>query len=262
MVNETTLHQAWGAIRVTLRDAFTFYDIKEIAGLAGIDVTRLASLVQRPSGGASKGQLITALDSAVFQLDHTTKFRILTRITEEIVARRPDQIQHLDNSLERLGWQFMDGRLIPVELFDLAELEELPAEARSDLVKAVDRFRSGDLDGALTAACAAVDSAADAVYAEKDLISQPSDGFQARCMSALKAKGTIAALTHELSGLGWKVGESNRLAKNLHRALNHAAYVMQTLRSRMSDVHGSKRALKPLVFDSLKWAALIVRMLK
>lgn len=52
------------------------------------------------------------------------------------------------------------------------------------------------------------------------------------------------------------------LAHNLRGALNQGAYVMQTLRSRMGDVHGSKPVLKPLVFDSLKWAALLVRVMK
>ncbi len=262
MVEETTLNQAWGAIRVALRDAFTFYDIKDIVGLSGIDVTHLGSLVQRAGAGASKGQLITALDGEVCQLDHTNKSRILTRVAEEIVARRPDQSQHLNDSLEQLGWQFVDGRLVPIELFDVAELAEIPEESRNDLVKAVSRLRASDLDGALTAACAAVDSAAAAVYAEQALVFQPGNGFQARCMSAIKAKGTLPALTHELNVLGWEDSESKKLAKNLHRALNHGAYVMQTLRSRMSDVHGSKQVLKPLVFDSLKWAALILRMLK
>ena len=31
MVEETTLNQAWGALRSALPDAFTFYEIKEIA---------------------------------------------------------------------------------------------------------------------------------------------------------------------------------------------------------------------------------------
>ena len=120
MVEQTTLNQAWGALRVVLRDAFTFYEIKEIAGLAGIDVTRLAPLVQRAGGGASKGQLITALDAEVRQLNPSAKSRVLTHIAEEIVRQRPDQAECLDEYLERLGWQFEDGTLILIELFDVA----------------------------------------------------------------------------------------------------------------------------------------------
>jgi hypothetical protein len=36
---------------------------------------------------------------------------------------------------------------------------------------------------------------------------------------------------------------------------------MQTLRANMSDVHGTKPVLKPLVFDSIKWAEILVRVL-
>lgn len=36
---------------------------------------------------------------------------------------------------------------------------------------------------------------------------------------------------------------------------------MQTLRSKMGDVHGTKPILKPLLFDSLKWAGILVRTL-
>ena len=262
MVEETTLNQAWGAVRSVLRDAFTFYDIKEIVGLAGIDVTHLAPLVQRAGGGASKGQLITALDGEIGKLDHATKPRVLAHIAEAVVTRQPRQKERLDEYLDRLGWQLVDGKLIPIELFDVSELTELPDAARTDLVKAAARLRDGDLDGALAAACAAVDSATNAIYAEHGLQSQSSDGFQARCGTALKKRGTISRLAGELNALGWGEADVAILAKNLRGALTQGAYVMQALRSKMSDIHGSKRVLKPLVFDSLKWAALIVRMLK
>jgi hypothetical protein len=37
---------------------------------------------------------------------------------------------------------------------------------------------------------------------------------------------------------------------------------MQSLRSRMSDAHGSKPALEAVVFDSLKWATIIASQLR
>ena len=202
------------------------------------------------------------MDGQVRILDQHAKSRVLTRIAEEIVRRRPDQQDPLDEYLERLGWQFVDGTLIPIDVFDVADLAELPGDARADLVKAATRLRDGDLDGALTSACAAVDSVTDSVYATHGLKSQSSDGFQARCSTAIKAKRVITELTAELNALGWNQADAEKLAQNLRGALNHGAYVMQTLRSRMGDVHGSKPVLKPLVFDSLKWAALLVRVMK
>ena len=245
-----------------LKDAFSFCEIKDVVGLAGIDVTRLARLEQKAGGGASKGQLMTALDREIAQLDHAEKSRVLNHLAEEVVRQRPYQSESLYDYLERLGWQFSDGKLVPIDVFDIAELADLPDVSKTDLLKAAARLRDGDLSGALAAACAAVDSATNAVYAEHGLGSPSNDGFQTRCANALKAKRTISGLTGELSALGWKEADADKLSKNLLGALNQGAYVMQTLRSRMSDVHGSKRVLNPLVFDSLKWATLIVRMLK
>ena len=262
MADQTTLNQAWGALRVVLKDAFTFYEIKDLAGLAGIDVTRFSSLVQRPGGGASKGQLITALDSVIGRLDSSMKSKVLNCFAEEVVRQRPTHASLLYEYLERLGWQFEEDRLIPIELFDVTELAELPEAARTDMTKAAARLRDGDLGGALAAACAAVDSATNAVYAERGLVAQSSDGFQARCAAALKARDTYKQIAGELISLGWEEAEATTLVNNLRGALNQGAFVMQFLRSKMSDVHGSQSVLEPLVFDSLKWAALLVRMLK
>ena len=97
-------------------DSFTFHQIKQIAGLAGLDVTRSSHLEQRHGGGASKGQLITALDGEVAKLDQTRKSQVLSRIAEEILSRRSEEGEWLDTYLRRLGWQFVDSRPILVEL--------------------------------------------------------------------------------------------------------------------------------------------------
>ena len=262
MTQEATLNQAWNALRVVLRETFSFYDIKDIVALAGVDATRLARLEQRAGGGASKGQLITALDGEIGKFSAEQKSLVLSRIAGEIIERAPDQNQLLQGYLERLGWQFVDGSLIQIELFDVTELAELPDASKTDLVKAATRLGTGDLDGALAAACAAVDSATNAVYLEHSLGSPSNDSFQARCANSLRAKDTIADLARELIGLGWSEPDALKVAKNLQGALTQGAYVMQSIRSKMSDVHGSKPVLKSVVFDSLKWAALIVRMLK
>lgn len=196
------------------------------------------------------------------QLDLSTKSRVLNCFAEEVVRQRPSHTGRLNEYLERLGWRFEEERLIPIELFDVTELAELPEAARTDLAKVAARLRDGDLGGALAAACAAVDSATNAVYAERGLVSQSGNGFQARCATALKERDTYKQTTDELIALGWDEAEAAKLAQNLRGALNNGTFVMQSLRSKMSDIHGSKHVLEALVFDSLKWAALIARMLK
>lgn len=256
------LNQAWSALAAVLREYYSFYDIKEVMGLAGLDMTRLAHLEQRRGGGASKGQLITALDGEIGSLDNVTKQRVLNHLAETIVLQRPFVVEQLQSYLDRLGWQLADDRLIPVELFDVDELAELPQAARGDIAKAASRLRDGDLGGALAAACGAVDSSTVAVYSEYNLGPPDKDSFQQRCAKALKVKGVIEEVQTELASIGWEASNVDMLTNNLKGALNQSANVMQILRSKMSDVHGSKQVVSALVFDSLKWAALIVRMLK
>ena len=78
---------------------------------------------------------------------------------------------------------------------------------------------------------------------------------------SLKALDVVKRQETALASLGWKANELKMLSQNLAGALNQAAFVMQSLRSNMADVHGTRPVLRPLVFDSLKWAALIVRLL-
>lgn len=255
-----SLLQAWPAIRTSLQ-ASRFYDIKEIVGLAGLDITALAHLEQKPEKGASKGQLMTAIDGEFGRMTPSERSRFLSIVGEEILRRMPDTEQQLAENLSRLGWGFSGGALVPIEVFDSANLAELPEEARQDLLKAAQRLRDGDLSGAISAACGAVDSATSLVFQQAQLGDPGDASFQERCKRASLAKGVIPALEQQLKALGWTDAEIVPFKKNFEGSLTQGAYVMQTLRSKMGDVHGTKPIVKPLVFDSLKWAELLVRSL-
>jgi hypothetical protein len=149
-----------------------------------------------------------------------------------------------------------------IEAIEDEDILELPAAAQHDLAKAKGRLLEKDLSGAVAAACAAVDSATSSVYKSRGL-GDPSDAsFQEKVSVAIRSAGVIPKLDGELTALGWSVETAGRLRENLTGSINQAAYVMQTLRSHMSDVHGTQSVLEPLVYDSLKWAALIVRLLE
>lgn len=85
--------------------------------------------------------------------------------------------------------------------------------------------------------------------------------FQERCNRSVEAREVISETEQQLRALGWDDADVKPFAHNLKGAMNQGAYVMQTLRSNMGDVHGTKPILKPLVFDSLKWAEILVRTL-
>ncbi|MNN61447.1 hypothetical protein D3C81_1766800 [compost metagenome] len=175
-----------------------------------------------------------------------------------MLTRKPDLADALIPRLARHGWGLVDNRLIPLSLFDPTELAELPDAPRAELVKAAQRFRDGDLAGAITAACGAVETITTEIY-HRYALGDPTDAsFQERCNVALR---TVADHTQGLRELGWDDASLKPFVQNRSGALKQGAYVMQTLRAKMGDVHGTKPVLKPLVFEAMKWAELFVRTL-
>jgi hypothetical protein len=247
---------AWPAVRACLQE-FRFDEIKAIAGLAGLDLTAVAHLVQMSEAGATKGRLLSAIDGQFGEMPAVARNRFLTILIEEILRRRPEAEEKLSEYLSRLGWSFAGQTLVPLDILDPDALEWTPRECRRDLLKAAQRFRDGDLSGAISAACGAVDAATSTVYEQLGLGDPTQDSFQQRCRRAAQAKGVLPGLQQQLQNLGWGQEEIAPFQKNLEGALNQGAYVLQTLRSHMGDVHGSKPILGPLVFDCLRWAELL-----
>lgn len=205
---------------------------------------------------------MTGIDQGLNALDAEAKERFIAIVAEEVLKRRPDTRQSLDENLSRLGWSLSGNAVLPIEIFDASILDELPSESREDLTKAAQRLRDGDLSGAISSACGALDSATSAIYASANLGDPMQASFQERCKRSLDARGVLPRMEHELGELGWPDKDIRPFRKNLEGAMNQGAYVMQSLRSQMGDVHGTKPILKPLVFDCLKWAELMLRALK
>lgn len=258
----TELNRSWNALRAILQNDFSFYDIKEIVGLAGLDLSVIAHLEQKPRGGASKGQLMTGIDKAIRAYQDENFKRFIAIVTEEVLKRRPDSRETLEEYLSRLGYTLANNSVIPIDVLDISALAEIPKGPRADLVKASRRLRDGDLSGAISAACGAVDAATSNVYAEKGLGDPGEASFQERCKKALRAKGILPVMEGQLKEHRWDKEDIRLFKANFQQALNQGAYIMQTLRSKMGDVHGTKPVLKPLVFDSIKWSELMIRALK
>lgn len=257
----TSLVQAWGGIRATLR-TFGFADIKVISGLAGFDLTSISNLEQAQDGGASKGHLLTGIDRGFGQMNDDERRQFTTILTEEILARKPEALVQLESELSRLGWTVIQGRLVPIQLLDRDDVRDISEASSVEMLKAALRFRDGDLSGAISAACGAVDMVTTRVYIEKNLGDPGAASFQERCRKSFVAMGAGAILKNELQEIGWEPNDTNMLAQNLAGALNQGAYIMQSLRSKMGDVHGSKPVVKALVFDSIKWALLLIRTIE
>ena len=262
MAGEPKLIQAWGVIRGVLKD-LSFDTIKDIAGRSGLDITLLSNLQQ--AQGSTKDQLLSELDCQIRELkldDEVNLSNYLKIIAENIVKEKPALENILEKDLEKLGWQFIGGDLVPIDLLNNNELKDLPESAHKDLGRAADRLWIGDLDGAITSACGALDNAMETIIEEEGITINKTDGFQNKYKKVLKSKGTMEKLKNDLTDLGWQENDASQLVKNLKGSLNQGAYVMQSLRNKMGDTHGTKDVLKPIAYDSIKWAALMLRMLK
>jgi len=257
---DLNINSAWSASSAVLRN-FSFYDIKEIVGLAGFDSSRISHLVQRSGSSASKGQLITEIEQGLSEFTDEEKRHFVNIVIEEMLDRSSNVEEQLEKYLSRLGWQIIDKAVIPIEILDRNDLVELDEISREDLLKSAKRFRDGDLSGALSAACGAIDSLTNEIYQNNNLGDATKASFQERCKVALNEVGVFKAITNELSDIEWKESGIIPFSKNFEGALNQATYVMQSLRANMSDVHGTKPVLKPLIFDSIKWSQIIVRLL-
>jgi len=251
----SNINSAWCAATAILEEKFSLVEAKRIVELADFDVIQIAQTNDywKP--------FIKLIKSEFFQFDDERKCRSLNLVVEEILNRKTETQVQLENYLSRLGWQIIEGNVIPIELLDRAELEELDEVSRGDLIKAAKRFRDGDLSGALSAACGAVDSITNKIYEDKNLGDPNKASFQGRCTATLKAVGVFTAIGDQLKDIDWKDSGIVPFNKNFEGSLNQAAFVMQNLRANMSDVHGTKPVLKPLVFDSIKWAQILVRLL-
>ncbi len=119
----------WSVLRSVLAEHFSFADIKVIVGLAGIPTTSLAALEQRAKGGATKSELLSGVDAVFDSIAAPEQKRAVRIVAAEILWRRVELVDRLDSYVQRLGWVLREGNLIPLELLDVAELSELPAEA-------------------------------------------------------------------------------------------------------------------------------------
>ncbi len=251
----------WGPIRSSLIDNFSFGDIKLIVGYADIDMSGLAHLEQKYQGGASKSQLLNEIDKQVGAMDCDNVGVLASICCEEMLRKNPNLIEDLERVLSRVGWKFSGTAILPVEIFDLSELKDIPENAHEDILKSATRLRNGDLSGSLSASCGALDSVTSSIYQEFNVGNPNKASFQERIKKSIEAIKAKEKLVSEFQAIGWAESDYKILLSNLHGSLNQAAVVMQKLRSNMGDVHGTKPVISAIVFDSIKWSLILLRVM-
>jgi hypothetical protein len=96
------------------------------------------------------------------------------------------------------GRKYLEDLARQIVVIGEMDYEAVPDAARYDLTKAADRYKNGDLSGALAAACGAVDTACARIYEEKGL-GDPAkaQSFQQKVISSLRANGAFKRLETE-----------------------------------------------------------------
>jgi len=230
-----------------------------LVGMSGLPVHKLAHLQQKFHGGASKGQLLDAIDGLVNNLDEDSRDRFVTACIEEILQCNENLREELEKILGRVGWGLSDTNIYPLRLNIDLETSDLDETAKDGISKCLTRYRNGDYDGAITSICGVVDSITENICAQKSLGNHKSDSYQQRVSRSFQE------MKHEyispLKASNLPADEIKRLWNNHRGAVNQAAYILGAFRRECADVHGARKAPPELIQKALDCAVFIVRAL-
>ena len=218
------------------------------------------SHLRQTSGGrqrSSKGELADALDGLFSELGPVIRDRVAGNLIQELLQVRPTHAERLNVLLGRVGWTVFEGEPIPLELRLDTLPRPIPDAVRRDLLKGLQRYRDGDLDGAMTAIVATVDTLTAEVYGEHSLGNHRQHPYQQRVVLAHGVREN--AFRASLSGMGSE--EITRTWKAQSRAVSGAAEVLACYRRNYSDVHGATHADQELIKAALQGAVFIIHSL-
>ncbi|MHC4198157.1 MAG: hypothetical protein ACYSRP_09680 [Planctomycetota bacterium] len=256
--NPTAL-DPWGPISGILFGLGNSDAIQRIVESAGLAPNWALTQRERYSHSTRIRAFKDRVEEAYFRLPKDKKDTFMLNVARLLGQYNQERLNEL---LQNIGWIMIKDRLVHMDVLNPSDLANLPKASHDDLTKAADRLPS-DISGAITSACAAVESVCNEIYEKyPDLGEADRVTFQAKVNAALKAVGALEHLRDELLLLGWEEGDAHIFYENLKGAINQAANVMERLRSKMGDVHGSKPSLAILAFDSIKWAMIITSLLR
>ncbi len=260
-LSKSTALEPWGPIASLLFELDSD-DVQRIVELAGLAPDWTLTKEQDYSHKTRKRAYKAKIGKLYSKLPNDQKERFVLNIARELIKQNQSYRERLNEVLQNIGWALIEDRLIQINVLHPSDLINLPQDACEDLSKAAERLPY-DLSGAITAACGAVDSVCTRIYKRyPDLGNIGKASFQEKVNKALAAVKALDNLHAELIQLGWEEDKAKKFCENLKGAISQAAYVMQTLRSKMGDAHGSKPSLATLVFDSIKWAMIISSLLR
>lgn len=234
------LRNLWSQLRETIRNNFSFAQIKGITGEAGLPVYQINDVQQKWQGGSSKGQLMDALDGLFAKENSESQDRIVKNLLKKIGEQSPELKETIQNIVSSFGWGLTkENEPYPLRLqLRLVNLESnLVTEVINMTMK---RFRDGDYSGAITSICGIIDKLTETIYSIHGLDNHKSDSFQSR------VSNSIAKFENDYKNFLLKNGkidskEIDLIWNNYKKSISNSAYVVGAFRREFSDVHGNIR---------------------
>jgi hypothetical protein len=260
----------WPALRVALYEFFQYHNARNVLAAATVapalfdrctDLNDLLetcdSYFQAPHKPGYRSARDKELQTKELQTKETQTSHLFSEVLRRIdtLGDRKAARARLEEVTARLHFYIIGTTLVPVELQVPQEVTSLPEGPLAALQKAINRYRDGDFDGAMTALCSAVDGACEELaghtvekWTDLSFVQKVKVAHRP-CMARLQA----------LSGLDPK--EITIISENNKRSISAAAEVLASFRRGYSDAHGinpTPAALVQIGFDS---AVYLLRVL-
>jgi hypothetical protein len=247
-LSEDEVRVIGNAVIAELTDQLSIPKIRQAVGRAGFDAARIPAEDRRAS-------VVPAIQKLYGEMLPDQQLKVLP-----ILAGQMDP-KVVNNLLRHHGYAFVDGNFFPLAVMDAREVQFMPLSSAEQISTAFDRLSLGDEDGAIAAACSAVDTATVAAYEKYDM-GQPPDSFQAKVNTVMARLKVYEEIEADLVQLGVKSENAKEIASELYETTKHAANALQIIRRALGDVHGKRPAYKRLTYDSIKWASAICGLLE
>jgi hypothetical protein len=247
-LSEDEVRVLGNAVIAELTEQLSIPRIRQAVGRAGFDTARIPGEDRRAS-------VVPAIQKLYGEMLPEQQLRVLPILARHI---NPELV---DKLLRPHGYTFVDGNFVPLAAADAREVRFMPPNSAEQISTAFDRLSDGDEDGAIAAACSAVDTATVAAY-EKYGMGQPPDSFQAKVNTVMAQLKVYEEMEADLNQLGVKPKDASEIVSELHEATKHAANALQIIRRALGDVHGKKPAYTRLTYDAIKWASAICGLLE
>jgi len=228
---------AWSVIRSVLKDNYSFAEMKDIAGEAGLPVFTLGGITQSYQGGYSKGQLMDKIDQLFSTNTTNEQSRVVVNAIRIMIDRKNELAPVIDERIRTIGFYLNGNEPLSLKFQLDLETTSLSQSVHESLKKSIIRFRDGDISGSIASICSSIDKLTEEVYqSNPGLGDHFSASFQERVSKAFKTKEE--KYKSQFRGIITDTEKLKLLWENHSKSISNTAYVLGEFRRSLSDVHG------------------------